>query len=61
MNAQAAPSQQLTKSRIEALSDGIFAVAMARLVLTAPPGWSHGEILASLEFPHDGVPLCTRR
>jgi uncharacterized membrane protein len=33
MNAQAAPAQQLMKSRIEALSDGIFAVAMTRLVL----------------------------
>lgn len=37
MNTEAASPQGLTKSRIEALSDGIFAVAMTLLVLDIKP------------------------
>jgi uncharacterized membrane protein len=37
MNIEAASPQGLTKSRIEALSDGIFAVAMTLLVLDIKP------------------------
>src|SRR5215470_5668536 len=37
MSTEAASPQGLTKSRIEALSDGIFAVAMTLLVLDIKP------------------------